>query len=90
MVAFHADFNAISMAPIFASDGLPTNTDLGPESFDQSTVTLLPSAREVSGSTLTRLALTAVPEPSSAALLGVGLLALLALAGRPPRSPAHS
>ena len=76
-VSFHADFNAFSTAPIFASDGLPTNTGLGPESFDQSTVTLLPSAGVVSGSTLTSFTLTAVPEPSSAALDGVGLLALL-------------
>ena len=89
-VSFHADFNAFSMAPIFTSDGLPTNTDLGPESFDQSTVTLLPSTGgEVSSSSLTSLTLTPVPEPSTAALVVVGLMALLA-ARRSPRSPAHS
>src|SRR5262245_32394947 len=60
-VSFHADFNAFSSAPIFSSDALPTNTALGPGSFDQSTVTLLPPAGVVSGSILTSLTLTAVP-----------------------------
>jgi hypothetical protein len=60
-VSFHADFNAFSTAPIFSSDALPTNTALGPASFDQSTVTLLPPAGVVSGSIVTSLTLTAVP-----------------------------
>ena len=91
-VSFHADFNAFSMAPIFASDGLPTNTDLGPESFDQSTVTLLPSACTcvVSGNSVTSLTVTAVPEPSTSALVIVVFSALLAVARRSPRSLAHS
>jgi Dockerin type I domain/PEP-CTERM motif len=59
-VSFHADFNAFSTAPIFWSDELPTNTALGPGSFDQSTVSLLPTAGVVSGSSLTSLTLTAV------------------------------
>jgi hypothetical protein len=63
-VSFHADFNAFSTAPIFSSDALPTNTALGPASFDQSTVTLLPPAGVVSGSIVTSLTLTA--EPASA------------------------
>ena len=49
-VSFHADFNAFSTAPIFASDGLPTNTGLSVGSFDQSTVTLLPPAGAISSS----------------------------------------
>jgi hypothetical protein len=60
-VSFHADFNAFSTAPIFTSDALPTNTALGPASFDESTVTLLPPAGVVSSSIVTSLTLTAVP-----------------------------
>jgi hypothetical protein len=56
-VSFHADFNAFSAAPVFASDALPTNTALGPASFDQSTVTLLPPSGVISGSELTSLTL---------------------------------
>ena len=59
-MSFHADFNAFSTAPIFSSDALPTNTALGPGSFDQSTVTLLPPAGVVSSSSLTSLTLTAI------------------------------
>lgn len=76
-VSFHADFNALSAAPIFSSDALPTNTALGPESFDESTVTLLAPAGVVSGSSLTSLTLTPVPEPSVATLRVVSLLVLL-------------
>jgi hypothetical protein len=89
VVSFHADFNALSAAPIFSSDALPTNTALGPESFDQSTVTLLPTAGVVSGSGLTTLTLTPVPEPSAAALRIVALLVLLGIARR-TAPPAHS
>ena len=88
-MSFHADFNAFSMAPIFASDGLPTTTDLGPESFDQSTVTLLPAAGVVSSSSLTSLTLAPAPEPSTAALGVVSLLTVLAVARRSPRLLAH-
>ena len=75
-MSFHADFNAFSTAPIFSSDGLPTNTALGPASFDQSTVSLLPPNAEVSGSSLTSLTITAVPEPGSGLLVIAGLLGL--------------
>jgi hypothetical protein len=74
--SFHADFNAFSSAPIFASDALPTNTAISAGSFDQSTVTLLSPAGVVSGN-LTTLTITAVPEPTTAALGTVGLLVLL-------------
>lgn len=59
--SFHADFNAFSTAPVFSSDGLPTNAALAPGSFDQSTVTLLSAAGVASSSSLTSLTLTAVP-----------------------------
>jgi hypothetical protein len=62
-VSFHADFAAFSKAAIFSSDVLPTNTALSPGSFDDSNVTLLPTAGVVSGSSLTSLMLTAVLEP---------------------------
>jgi hypothetical protein len=81
-VSFHADFNAFTTAPIFSNDGLPTNTALSLASFDQSTVTLLPPTGVVSSSALTSLTLTAVPEPSTAALQIVGLLVLLDLKRR--------
>jgi hypothetical protein len=87
-VSFHADFNA--SAPIFSSDALPTNTALSLESFDVNSVTLLPPAGVVTSSSLTSLTLTAVPEPSTAALVVVGLLVLLVVARKAPRSPAHS
>jgi len=85
-VSFHADFNAFSMAPIFTSDALPTNTALGPGSFDQSTVTLLPPAGVVSGNSLTSLTLTAVPEPSTAALFALGLVGIAARRSRHGRA----
>jgi hypothetical protein len=85
-VSFHADFNAFNAAPIFASDGLPTNTALGPGSFDASTVSLLPVAGEISGSNPTSLGLVAVPEPATAALAMAGFLLLMAVPGRTRRS----
>ena len=73
-VSFHADFNAVSTNAFFANDGLPTNTALGPASFDQNAISLLPSTGGViTGSTLTTFTITA-PEPSLAALALIGLL----------------
>ena len=60
-VSFHADFAAVSSPPIFSSDALPTNTALGPGSFVDSNVTLLPPSGVVTSSNLTSLTLTAVP-----------------------------
>jgi hypothetical protein len=77
-VSFHADFNAFSMAPILSSDGLPTNTAMSLASFDQNTVTLIPPTGVVNSSTLTSVTLTAVPEPSTAALQIVCLTLLVA------------
>jgi hypothetical protein len=39
-VTFHADFNRFVQPPIFSNDALPTNTAIGPASFDPSTVSL--------------------------------------------------
>ncbi len=59
-VSFHADFARFGSPPIFTSDALPTNTAIGPGSFDDSNVTLVPPAGFVSGSNLTSLTLTAI------------------------------
>src|SRR5262249_10311977 len=64
-VSFHADCNDFSSRPIFSSDGLPTNTALGPESFDESTVSLSTHSGvlfvEVDGHTLASFEVT--PQP---------------------------
>jgi hypothetical protein len=75
-VSFHADFNRFVSPPIFSSDGLPTNTAIGPTSFDPSTVSLLPQSHgEISSSTITGLTISAsVPEPA-----GIGLFVIAAL-----------
>lgn len=80
-VSFHADFNAFSAAPVFSNDGLPTNVALGPASFDQSAVTLLPPSGFISGSEITSFSIVAVPEPGSAALATAGLGMALAAGG---------
>jgi hypothetical protein len=91
-VFLHADFNDLSSRPIFTSDGLPTNPNLGPGSFDLSTVSLLtsPGVGEASGNTLTSLKVTPLPEPSRSALAIPGLLAALGLASRRAHAPTHS
>ena len=73
----HADFNDFSSRPIFVSDALPTNTALSEDSFDANAVTLLPPSGDVTGSTLTSLTVTPVPEPSGPVLSVVGVLVLL-------------
>ena len=59
-VSFHADFNRFSPPPVLSSDALPTNTALGPGSFDQSTVMLRPPGSAVTGSSVTSLTLMSV------------------------------
>src|SRR5262245_13307296 len=88
-VFFHADFNDFSSRPIFTSDGLPTNPALGPESFDQSTVTLStsPGLDQANGNTLASLKVTPLPEPSRSALTIPGVLVLLGAARRRARLP---
>jgi hypothetical protein len=92
-VFFHADFNDLSSRPIFTSDGLPTDPDLGPGSFDQSTVSVLTHSGvrfvEADGHTLATLKVTPVPEPSGAALMAPGLLAVFGLARRRARAVAR-
>ena len=88
-VSFHADFNHFGSVPIFTNDGLPTNTALGPGSFEMSTVSLLPPAStEVSGSSLTTFVVSA-PEPSIASLAVVGFLPLLVAIKRAFRPATH-
>ena len=65
-VSFHADFNAFSTAPIFASDALPTSTAISVASFDQSAVTLIPPTGVVTGSSLTSFTISAVQQPTIA------------------------
>ena len=87
-VIFHADFNDFTSRAVFTSDGLPTNTALGPGSFDQSTValfTLSPLVVEVGGSTLTSFKITPLPEPSRSALTIPGFLVLLGVTRRRAR-----
>ena len=86
-VSFHADFNDFSSDPIFVSDALPTNTALSPGNFDaehRESEVLGPPAGVVGSSSLSSLTVTAVPEPSTAALVIVGLLVLFG-AKTPPR-----
>src|SRR4030095_12729035 len=81
-VFFHADFNDFSSRPIFTSDGLPTNPNLGPGSFDQSTVSLFtsPGISRAGGNPVTSPKVTPPPEPSSAALTIPGALVVFGLA----------
>jgi hypothetical protein len=76
-VSFHADFNAFATAPVLANDGLPTDAALGPASFDENSVTLIPSRGVVTSSIVTSFSVTALPEPSSAALAAAGAIGLL-------------
>ena len=57
-MSFHADFARFTPPRIFSSDALPTNTALGPGSFNDSNVTLLPPNSVVTSSSLTSLTLS--------------------------------
>jgi hypothetical protein len=84
-VFFHADFNDSSHSALM-SDGLPTNQGIGLQSFQESSVTLLPPNGVIlgAGADMTSLRIAPVPEPStSAAAITAGLGLLLR---RRPRS----
>ncbi len=89
-VSFFAGFE--SSRPIFTSDRLPTNTALGPGSFDQSTVFVdtSPGFTQAFGNTVTSLKVTPLPEPSGSALTIAGFLTLLGMATQRARQPAHA
>jgi hypothetical protein len=74
-VSFHADFNDFSIPPsTLTSDGLPTETTIGPQNFEASSITLLPSSGTVLGDQrdMTRFTIAAVPEPSIYSLAIIG------------------
>jgi len=84
-VSFHADFNDSSHSALM-SDGLPTNQAIGLQSFQESSVTLLPSDGVIlgSGADMSSLGIAPVPEPSTSAAAIIGGLGLLLF--RRPRS----
>lgn len=78
-VFFHADFNDLSRSSL-SSDALPTNTTLGLQNFQDSSVTLLPQSGGAilgSESGMTGLKIVSVPEPATFAFAMAGLSALL-------------
>jgi len=77
-VTFHADFGDFSHS-IFTSDALPTNTAIGLSSFQDASVTLLPSGGAIFGSLsdMTSFKIAPVPEPSTCALAIIGIPVLL-------------
>ena len=84
-VTFHADFGDFSRS-IFTSDALPTNPEIGLASFQDASVTLLPSDGVILGSLggMTSFEIAAIPEPSTGVLAIIGVPALL-LYGRSRR-----
>jgi hypothetical protein len=77
-VSFHADFNDSSHSALM-SDGLPTNQAIGLQSFQESSVTLLPPNGVILGSRadMSSLGIAPVPEPSTSAAAIIGGLGLL-------------
>lgn len=77
-VTFHADFGDFTHS-IFTSDALPTNIAIGLASFQDASVTLLPSGGAIFGSLsdITSFKIAAVPEPSTSALAIIGITGLL-------------
>jgi hypothetical protein len=77
-VSFHADFNDATHSALM-SDGLPTNQAIGLNSFQESSVTLLPASGVIlgSGADMTSLTVAPVPEPSTSAAAIIGGLGLL-------------
>jgi hypothetical protein len=84
-VSFHADFNDSSHSALM-SDGLPTNQAIGLQSFQESSVTLLPPNGVIlgSGADMSSLRIAPVPEPTTSAVAIIGGLGLLLR--RRPRS----
>jgi hypothetical protein len=84
-VSFHADFNDSTHSALM-SDGLPTNQAMGLQSFQESSVTLLPPNGVIlgSGADMTSLRIAPVPEPTTSAAAIIGGLGLLLR--RRPRS----
>jgi hypothetical protein len=80
-VSFHADFNDFSVPPLtLTSDGLPTDTTIGPQNFEDSSITLLLSSDDVvlgSQRDMTSFTIAAVPEPSIGVLTIIGFSVLL-------------
>jgi hypothetical protein len=84
-VSFHADFNNSTHSALM-NDGLPTNQAIGLNSFQESSVTLLPPNGVILGSEADMISLLVapVPEPSASAAAIIGGLCLLLR--RRPRS----
>ena len=85
-VTFHADFNDSTHSAL-KTDRLPTDPGIGVQSFQDSSVTLLPPNGVILGASqdITRLAIASVPEPSTFGLTIMGVIAVIA---RRRRSPA--
>jgi hypothetical protein len=77
-VSFHADFNDSTHSALM-NDGLPTNQAIGVNSFQESSVTLLPPNGVIlgSGADLISLLIAPVPEPSTSSAAMIGGLCLL-------------
>jgi hypothetical protein len=77
-VSFHADFNDSSHSALM-NDGLPTNQAIGLQSFQGSSVTLLPPNGAIlgSGADMSSLRIAPAPEPSTSAAAIIGGLGLL-------------
>jgi hypothetical protein len=78
VVSFHADFNDSSHSALM-NDALPTNTAVGLQNFQESSVTLLPPNGTILGARqdMSSLAIAAVPEPSTFSLATIGVLGLV-------------
>ena len=89
-VSFHADFNDSTHSALL-SDGLPTNQAIDSQSFQQSSVTLLPPNGVIlgSGADMSSLRIAPAPEPSTSAAAIIGGLGLL-LRRRPKAGKGNS
>jgi len=78
-VTFHADFNDSTHSAL-KSDALPTDPTIGVQSFQDSSVTLLPPSGVILGASqdITRLTVASVPEPSFFGLTTVGVITVVA------------